>query len=57
MTFFRNHAEETSQRKDIEIDRMQAEMEKMKRERVDQMAGKNMKDLQSNIWNALQGSK
>ena len=57
MNFFRNHAEETSQRKDIEIDRMQAEMEKMKRERVDQMAGKNMKDLQSSIWNALQGSK
>ena len=57
MTFFRNHAEETSQRKVIEIERMQAEMEKMKRERVDQMAGKNMKDLQSNIWNALQGSK
>ena len=35
MTYIRKHAEENVLRKDIEIDKLQAENERMKRERVE----------------------
>ena len=52
-TYICQHSDEKVLRKDIELDKLQAENERMKRERVEQIADKNLDDFHSNIRIAL----
>ena len=57
MTFYRKQVEEKSMRKDLELEKMQIDMERLKRERVDQIAEKNLEALHLNIVDALRRMK
>ena len=57
MTFLLKNAEENSLRKDIEVDRLQTELEKMKRERADKIQQENISNLRSSLSNAFGKSR
>ena len=57
MTYFRKHGEEKCMWKDVEIDRLHAENIRMKRERVDQVAEKNIADLHLDVLDAMRRTR
>ena len=58
MTFLLKNAEENSTlKKDMEVDRLQAENDRLKRERAEKMQQDNIINLRSSIYNAFGKSK
>ena len=57
MTFYHKQVEEKSMRKELGIEKMQIDTERLKRERVDQIAEKNLEALHLNIVDALRRMK
>ena len=57
LNFLMKHADENSLRKDIEVERLQTENDKLKRDRVERLQQENISTLRSTLTTAFGRSR